>query len=36
MRAIADGGYKGFVAHEFIPTRDPFTSLREAADLCDV
>lgn len=36
LRAIADGGYKGFVAHEFIPTRDPFFSLREAVDLCDV
>ena len=36
LRAIADGGYKAFVAHEFIPTRDPFTSLREAVDLCDV
>jgi len=36
MRAIADGGYKGFVAHEFLAVRDPFTSLREAVDLCDV
>jgi len=24
------------VAHEFVPTRDPLTSLREAVDLCDV
>ena len=36
MRGIADSGYKGYVAHEFIPTRDPETSLRQAADLCDV
>jgi hydroxypyruvate isomerase len=36
MRAIAAAGFKGYVAHEFIPTRDPFTSLRAAADLCDV
>jgi hydroxypyruvate isomerase len=36
MRAIAATGYKGYVAHEFIPLRDPMTSLREAADLCDV
>ena len=36
MRAIADSGFKGYVAHEFLPLRDPFTSLRAAADLCDV
>jgi len=36
MRAIADAGFKGYVAHEFIPTRDPMTSLRAAVDLCDV
>jgi hydroxypyruvate isomerase len=36
MRAIAAAGFKGYVAHEFIPTRDPFTSLRAAVDLCDV
>jgi hydroxypyruvate isomerase len=35
-RAIADTGFKGFVAHEFTPTRDPLTSLREAVTLCDV
>jgi len=29
-------GPLGYVAHEFVPTRDPLTSLREAADLCDV
>jgi hydroxypyruvate isomerase len=36
MQAIADSGFKGYVAHEFVPTRDPLTSLRQAADLCDV
>jgi hydroxypyruvate isomerase len=36
MRGIAAAQFKGFVAHEFIPTRDPFTSLRAAVDLCDV
>jgi hydroxypyruvate isomerase len=36
MRGIAATGYKGYVAHEFVPSRDPLTSLREAADLCDV
>jgi hydroxypyruvate isomerase len=34
--AIADTGYQGYVAHEFVPTRDPLTSLREAVSLCDV
>jgi hydroxypyruvate isomerase len=36
MRAIAGTGFKGYVAHEFVPVRDPFTSLRAAVDLCDV
>ena len=36
MRAIADAGYEGFVGQEFVPTRDPLTSLREAVELCDV
>ena len=36
MRAIADSGFRGYVAHEFIPTADPFTSLKNAVDLCDV
>ena len=34
--AIADTGFKGYMAHEFVPTRDPLTSLREAIALCDV
>jgi hydroxypyruvate isomerase len=36
MRAIAASEFKGYVAHEFIPVRDPLTSLRAAVDLCDV
>lgn len=36
MRAIAETGFKGYVAHEFIPAGDPLISLRNAADLCDV
>ena len=35
-RAIVDTGFKGYLAHEFVPTRDPLTSLREAVILCDV
>ncbi len=34
--AIIDTGFKGFMAHEFIPVRDPLTSLREAVGLCDI
>jgi hydroxypyruvate isomerase len=34
--AIADTGFAGYLAHEFEPTRDPLTSLREAVALCDV
>jgi len=34
--AIADTGFTGYVAHEFQPTRDPLTSLREAVAICDV
>jgi len=34
--AIADTGFTGYVAHEFQPTRDPLTSLREAVATCDV
>lgn len=36
MRGILATGFEGYVAHEFQPTRDPFTSLRQATDLCDV
>jgi hydroxypyruvate isomerase len=36
MRAIADTGFDGWVAHEFIPTRDAEAGLREAVRLCDV
>jgi hydroxypyruvate isomerase len=35
-RAIVDTGFKGYLAHEFVPKRDPLTSLREAVVLCDV
>jgi hydroxypyruvate isomerase len=35
-KAIHDMGFDGYMAHEFIPTRDPMTSLREAVVLCDI
>ena len=34
--AIADTGFSGFLAHEFVPTRDPLTSLKEAVAICNV
>jgi hydroxypyruvate isomerase len=36
MRAIVDLGYTGFVAQEFVPARDPLTSLKEGYDVCNV
>jgi hydroxypyruvate isomerase len=36
MRGIAGTGFTGYVAHEFVPVRDPLTSLREAVDICDI
>jgi hydroxypyruvate isomerase len=36
MRAIGDTGFKGYVAQEFVPTKDPRTSLAEAVKICRV
>jgi len=36
MKAIAETDFDGWVAHEFVPTRDPLTSLREAVAIRDV
>ena len=36
VRAIAATGFSGYLAHEFTPTRDPMTSLREAVSLCAI
>jgi hydroxypyruvate isomerase len=36
MRALADGGYKGFVGQEFIPVRDAIPSLAQAVQICDI
>ncbi len=35
-RAIAETGFAGIFAHEFIPKRDPMTSLAEAIKVCTV
>ncbi len=34
--AIAGTGFTGYFAHEFVPTRDPMASLREAVRLCTI
>jgi hydroxypyruvate isomerase len=37
MRAIIATGFQGYVAQEFIPTKEnPLESLREAIQICDV
>jgi hydroxypyruvate isomerase len=36
MQAIADLGFTGFVAQEFVPKRDPLTSMKQAFEICDV
>ncbi len=35
-KSVVDLGFTGYYAHEFIPKRDPLTSLGEATTLCDV
>ena len=36
MTAIAETKYDGWVGQEFIPKRDPLTSLKQAVGICDV
>lgn len=36
MRAIVETGFTGYVGQEFIPTRDPLTSLAQGVRICDV
>ena len=35
-QTVADLKFDGFFAHEFVPIRDPITSLREAVETCTV
>jgi hydroxypyruvate isomerase len=35
-RAIADTGFQGYMAHEFVPKREPLVSLRQAVGICRV
>ncbi|HEU0142893.1 MAG TPA: TIM barrel protein [Bryobacteraceae bacterium] len=34
--AVVEMGFSGYMAHEFIPKRNPLESLAEAVELCDV
>ncbi len=36
MKAITETGFKGHVAQEFIPKRDPLASLEQGVRICDV
>lgn len=36
MQSLLEIGYKGYVGHEFIPTRNPLIGLQEAVTVCDV
>ncbi|MCZ7636455.1 MAG: TIM barrel protein [Verrucomicrobia bacterium] len=36
LRALVEVGYRGYVGHEFIPTRDAREGLRQAITVCDV
>jgi hydroxypyruvate isomerase len=36
VRAIAETGFDGYLAHEFIPAGDPLNSLRQAVQICQL
>lgn len=36
MQAIADLGFRGYVAQEFVPKGDPVAAMRRAFEICDV
>lgn len=35
-QVIADTGFTGYVAHEFVPKREPLVSLKQAYEICSV
>ncbi len=35
-RTLAELDFEGYIAHEFIPTREPIGALRDAVDVCNV
>ena len=36
VRELAERGFGGYLAHEFVPTKDPLRSLEEAVAICSV
>jgi hydroxypyruvate isomerase len=36
MKTLLEIGYRGYVAHEFIPNRGAVQGLRQAISICDV
>lgn len=36
MKTLLEEGYQGYVGHEWIPTADAMTGLKEAVEICDV
>jgi hydroxypyruvate isomerase len=35
-RAIVDTGFKGYIAQEFIPKREPLVSIKQGIQLCTI
>jgi hydroxypyruvate isomerase len=36
VKGILDTGYTGYLGQEFVPERDPLTSLAQGFKICDV
>ena len=34
IRALGNAGYRGYIAHEFLPRGEPLTALRRAYEIC--
>jgi hydroxypyruvate isomerase len=36
IRALGKAGYRGYIAHEFLPRAEPIAALRRAYEICDI
>ena len=36
IRALGKAGYRGYIAHEFLPKGEPMSALRRAYEICDI
>jgi len=36
IRALRNAGYRGYIAHEFLPKGEPLAALRRAYDICNI